>query len=94
MDLATRPEDGRQIFAQLENVVFGVCDDVYLRASQLSSPYGIKMLIEVQDRLKQLALAEPERVDHQDCELLFGVAGLLTEECKVWWSEKFQLEEK
>jgi Cap4 dsDNA endonuclease len=92
LDLATRPDDGVRICAQLENVVFGECDDARLRASQDPEPFGAKMLIDVQDRLKHLTQAEPERVHRQHCDLLVGVAGLLASECKVWWSKPFQVE--
>lgn len=92
IDLATRPEDGREILSQLENVVFGECDDARLHVSPHTEPFGTSMLIDVQDRLKRLVQAEPERVLHQHYDLLVGMAGLLTSECKVWWSEPFQIE--
>jgi hypothetical protein len=91
LDLETRPDDLRQICSQIENVVFGECDDSRLRASQKAEPFGAGMLIDVQNRLKRVAEVEPERVYHQDYDLLVGVAGLLTSECKVWWSPPFQV---
>jgi Cap4-like dsDNA endonuclease family protein len=93
LDLATRPDDLLRICSQLENVVFGECDDSRLRACQHPEPFGTEMLIDVQDRLKRLTQAEPERVYHQHYDLLVGVAGLLASECKVWWSQPFQVEE-
>lgn len=91
LDLATRPDDGSQICSQVENVVLGECDDAMLRASQNPEPYGAKMLIRVQDCLKKIVDHEPTRVHHQDVDLLVGVAGLLTADCKVWWSAQFEL---
>ena len=91
LDLATRPDDGQQICSQLENVVLGECDDAQLRASQGPEPFGAKMLIDVQDRLKRVAADEPSRVHQQHADLLVGIAGLLTSECKVWWSKPFEL---
>ena len=92
LDLATRPDAGVQVLSQLENVVMGVCDDERLRASQSPEPFGTKMLIKVQDTLSSIAEHQPTRVHHQDGNLLVGVAGLLTSECKVWWSQPFELE--
>lgn len=92
LDLATRPTDGLRVCSQLENIVFGECDDARLRASQHPEPFGTKMLIDVQDRLKTLAQTDPERVHRQPYDLLVGVVGLLASECKVWWSKPFQVE--
>ncbi|MBW2689370.1 MAG: DUF4297 domain-containing protein [Deltaproteobacteria bacterium] len=91
LDLATRPNDGKAICSQIENVVLAECDDANLRASQTGYPYGPAMLIDVQDRLKRISETEPTRVHRQPYDLLVGVAGLLTSECKVWWSETFEV---
>lgn len=92
LDLATRPDDGSQICSQLENVVLGECNDAMLRESQNPEPFGDKMLIKVQDRLKRIVNDQPTRVHHQDVDILIGIAGLLTTDCKVWWSKRFELE--
>ncbi len=91
LDLATRPSDGKNLISQIENIVLVQCDDANLRASQTGNPYGPVMLIDVQDRLKRISETEPTRVHQQSYDLLVGVAGLLTSECKVWWSEIFEL---
>lgn len=91
LDLATRPNDGKAICSQIENVVLAECDDANLRASQTGDPYGPVMLIDVQDRLKRISETDPTRVHRQSYDFLVGVAGLLTSECKVWWSEPFEL---
>jgi hypothetical protein len=92
LDIVTRPNAGQPFCSQIENVVLAECDDANLRASQTDEPFGSTMLIDVQDRLKRISETEPERVHRQSYDLLVGVAGLLTEECKVWWSEQFELE--
>lgn len=94
LDLATRPNHGKSFCSQIENVVLTECDDSNLRASQAGRNYGPAMLIDVQDRLKRIAEAEPSKVYRQPYDLLIGVAGLLTSECKVWWSEPFNLEDE
>lgn len=92
LDLSTRPNDGKVLLSQIENTVLAECDDANLRASRNGGCFGPEMLIDVQDRLKRIAESEPERVCRQSYDVLVGVAGLLTSECKVWWSEPFELE--
>lgn len=93
LDLATRPDQGKGVCSQIENVVLVECDEARLRASQTPPPFGPAMLIDVQDRLKRIAEGEPAKVYRQPYDLLVGVSGLLTSECKVWWSEQFSMEE-
>jgi hypothetical protein len=91
LDLASRPENGAQMISQLENTVLGICDDLHLRMSQCSEPYGKEMLIGVQDQLKSIAECEPLSVFRQPRDVLVGLAALLTAECKVWWSNQFDI---
>lgn len=93
LDFATRPNEDDKKCSQIENVVLAECDEAHFRASQKTSPFGPAMLIDVQDRLRHVAEANPAKVFKQPYDLLIGVAGLLTSECKVWWSEQFSLEE-
>ncbi len=74
---------------QIENVVLAECKEAQLRHSTAETQYGAKMMIDVQDRLKAMAKNDPTRVHDQPYEVLMGMAGLLTEECTVWWSEQF-----
>jgi hypothetical protein len=92
LELATRPDYGAKALSQLENTVLAECDDVRLRVSGHKEPYGVEMLVDVQDRLTRIAKEEPSRVYHQSADVLIGTAGLLTSECKVWWGQPFQLE--
>nr|MBR9812151.1 DUF4297 domain-containing protein [bacterium] len=94
IDLATRSGDGKRHISQVENVVLTECDEAYLRASGVGEPFGPSMLIDVQNRLKVLAKEEPSKIENQPYEVLVGVSGLLTDACTVWWSQKFDLEEK
>lgn len=94
LDLATRGPDGQADLTQIENVVRVECDAAHLRAVQGKSPFGQRMLIDVQDRLRNLAKEESAKVVRQPYEALMGMAGILTEACHVWWSERFNLEEQ
>ena len=93
LERATRQGDPDQELSQIENIVLGECDDANLRASVGKAPWGATMLIDVQERLKQISENNPRAVCNVPYEALVGVAGLLTSECKVWWSEEFDLEE-
>lgn len=86
------PKDTESHLAQLESVVQGECDEAYLAASLTSEPKGSKMLSDVYNRLRIKAEKQSDLVLRQPYELLIGIAGLLTGECKVWWSERFNLE--
>lgn len=93
LELASRkPTEILDIQNQLECYVQGVCDDAKLQTSKIPEPYGEDMLREVQQRLRQTADREPQMVHSQPYECLIGVAGLLTEECSVWWGPEFDLE--
>lgn len=94
LDLATRGPEGQAELAQIENVVKAECDAAHLRAAQGTKPFGQKMLIDVQDRLHRVAKEESNKVGKHPYEALIGMAGILTESCPVWWSDKFDLEEQ
>jgi len=87
----SNPDKFRNTLNQLECVVQAECDETYLAASAKSAPFGQNMLIEVQGRLKKIAEEEPSKVEFERYEFLMGMVGLLTEQCTVWWSEKFDL---
>ena len=91
LETATR-HDGNDLVVQVEHVVQNECAEAELRAKQKGSPYGSMMLVDVQDRLKKVASERPQIAGKVAYETLMGMAGLLTEECTVWWSERFDLE--
>jgi len=92
LEVASRTADGKQTVSQVENVVLSECADARLRIDPQANPIGPPMLIDVQDRLKRIAKEASSKVNYQPYEVLVGMAGMLTEACKVWWSEKFELE--
>jgi hypothetical protein len=94
IELAVRsPDDFPALQRQLEAMVLRECRDVYLRVNQLGAPFGHTMLLELRDRLRHLATDRPHMVGRQEYECLEGVAALLTESCRVWWSDRFQVDE-
>ena len=77
---------------QLAGVVQGECDDARLFAQNPNTPYGVAMLRDVTTRLRKISENRPAMVEGEVYECLMGVAGLLTGECTIWWSEDFDLE--
>lgn len=51
-----------------------------------SGPYGSAMLVDLRKRARATAAHEGDRLFGCRSEHLVGTAGLLSEECKVWWS--------
>ncbi len=94
LELASiKPNEIQQIHNQLESVVQGVCDDASLQTRVNGAISGPDMLSQVQQRLQTLSDEQPNNVHRQSYDCLVGMAGLLTEECSVWWSEEFAVEE-
>ena len=93
LEVAMRTAEGKQKISQVENVVLSECAEARLRVGSQGKQLGTKMLINVQDRLARIAREAPAKVNYQPYEVLVGVAGLLTEACQVWWSDKFNLED-
>jgi hypothetical protein len=90
-DIERRADQYPALLRQVEEVVLGVCSEANLRARQNPEPYGARMLIEVQDRLRQVANTDPASVGRHHYDCLIGVAAMLTNDCRVWWSPRFQL---
>ena len=76
---------------QIEERIYGELIEANLKARQQPAPYGPGMLIDVQDRLRNLAKNAPASVGHQEFECLLGVAGLMTGECRIWWGPRFPI---
>lgn len=90
LEMAARlGDDAEPVVNQIANVVEGECQEAHLAASMGGTPFGKRMLLDVFSRLRQTAQQRPGMVHEQEYELLSGVAGLLTEDCKIWWSERF-----
>ncbi|RJG05358.1 DUF4297 domain-containing protein [Noviherbaspirillum cavernae] len=81
-----RPEQSLETLGHLEKVVLSECHEANIEvATQPENERGIKMLGNVVTRFRTLAKEELHKVDGQPYEVLVGLAGLLSGECKVWW---------
>jgi hypothetical protein len=77
----------------LQALVRDDCAEAQVQASAESNPYGPKMYSLLRARLKERVVGSDPLFECSDRHLL-GVAGTLTEECKVWWSEPFTVKAK
>lgn len=84
---AADPDQAELLLAQVTGIVQGACSDAYAIACLDAEPFGPQMLRDVVQRLRLVADSTPALVSHQGPDCLMGVAALLTDECKVWWSQ-------
>lgn len=93
LDLATRSGGAAEI-DQLRQLVKAECDIAHAMASEKSAPFGAEMLREVIKQLTAISEKTPNRVGGLPREALLGTAGILTDDCDVWWSERFDVEKE
>jgi len=86
-------DDYEKFLEHLSNTVKAECDDALIKSTDGKNINGKKMYNYVVENLREIANNHPEKVRNQDQNVLIGIVGLLTDECKVWWSEKFIIEE-
>lgn len=67
------------------------CVEAQVEASKTGHPYGSMQYTAVKSRLETKHAREKETLNGCRIEHLMGAAGLLIEDCKVWWSEQFEL---
>lgn len=81
-------------FGHLRTIVRSECQEVYDQVRAHDRAFGQTMLVEVRRRLR--ARHERDGASMFGCtpEHLLGVAGVLTEDCVLWWSEPFDLPEE
>jgi hypothetical protein len=72
----------------LQALVTDDCAEAQIQASGESNPYGAQMYLLLRSRLKDRQGGVDPLFGCGERHLL-GVAGTLTEDCKVWWSDPF-----
>lgn len=78
-------------YQDLRSMVLTECNQARIEATQVGPQYGPVMLEKVKQRLKAIHESQAKSLEDVRYDHLLGIAGLLTEECPVWWSEKFDL---
>jgi len=80
-------------YKHLRTLVNVDCQEAFDETKQADQPFGEQMLMNVRSRLKRRSIEEKERLLGFSYEHLLGIAGMLTEECTVWWSHELDLKE-
>jgi hypothetical protein len=90
---AISPEKFTDILTQLESVIQAECDEASLEAKIAvgSDMFGPRMLQSVFSKLREITVNRSSSVYNESYETLVGMAALLSENCSVWWSEKFNI---
>lgn len=93
MKWATRygAEEANKRINDLKKVVQFDCTEAKVSASKNGEPYASVMYGELYTHAKARCAMNEEHVYKCRPEHLMGTAGILTQECKVWWSKEFQL---
>lgn len=85
-------ERGAQRWNHVRTLVQNQCHEAHDDAETNGGAYGKAMLANVRTRLKSLYNEEKQSLFDCRYEHLLGVAAVLTQDCKVWWSEPFTIE--
>ncbi len=89
---AKAPLAASQQLLQVEEAVHGECLEAFMTARRPEAPFGQAMFNDVTTRLRALEARRKNLLGGEPYEVLVGTAALLTSECRLWWSERFQLE--
>ena len=85
---------GRQL-RQVEEAVHGECLEAYMVAKATATqPFGPTMFNDISTRLRRLENDRRQMLAGSPYELLMGTAALLTSACRLWWSDRFRLEDR
>lgn len=81
-----KPEEALKKIGHIEEVVLSECHEANIKAElKPKDKRGIIMLDGMVQRLRKISKNEPDKVARLPYEVLVGLAGLLSSECKVWW---------
>jgi hypothetical protein len=86
-------EQAQKYYEHLRVVVRDVCLAAQENSQRSEKLYANKMLSDLRQRLEYRSTTLAEETPECRQEHLLGMAGILTEDCKVWWSAEFELPE-
>jgi len=78
-------------YNQVTTITENLCREIFDEAKIAETDGGMEMLVKVRKAIRERQLKDPELFFDCTYEHLLGVVGVLTESCKVWWSDKFVL---
>lgn len=85
------PDESDALYNQVRLIVQTECQESYDDNFKAGEDFGFEMLKDVRKRIRDRIRAEKDKFKGLSYEHVLGVAAILTEECTVWWSEKFDL---
>lgn len=80
-----------QRYGHLRTIVRTECNEAHDLVERERGLYGQDMLSEIRKRLRSRCSEEKNSMFGCMYEHLLGIAGILTEECEIWWSEVFNI---
>ncbi|TMU57443.1 dsDNA nuclease domain-containing protein [Flagellimonas algicola] len=85
------PEIADKKYNQIKLIVNTECQEAFDEFEDKNLVFGQQMLKNIRSRLRLISKKDQESVFNARYEHLLGMVGILTEECKVWWSKKFEI---
>lgn len=85
-------EEATKRYENVLAVVQFEATEAQVEAARGVEPYGSTMYVGLSSRLQNRARADGDQVYNCRPEHLLGAAGLLTEQCKTWWSSRFDVD--
>ncbi len=86
------PEAAKQRSGHIDMAVRTVCTEAHDNTARPDKPYGAEMLSASRAGLKELA-KDKEHVLGLKYEQLLGFVSLATHACRIWWSDRFPLDD-
>lgn len=80
-------------YQDVRSAVLTECNEAKKQAACAGGQFGPAMLELVKKRIRTLHDNEGSSLHELRYDQLLGIAGVLTEECRLWWSEKFEMSE-
>lgn len=87
------PAEADKRYQHLRVLVQEACNSSAVASRKSGTLYGEEMLADVRGQLRARTQQQAEHVLGLGPEQLLGVAGILTEDCRVWWSDEFPIGE-
>ncbi len=87
-------ERAQQYYEHLRIIVHGECFAARQSSHQADGLYANKMLLDLREKLAYRASLIGNEIPEHRQEHLLGMAGILTEDCTVWWTTEFKLPEE
>lgn len=87
------PIEADKRYQHLRVLVQEACNTSVFASRKSGTLDGEEMLAGLRGQLRARTLQQSEQVLGLGLEQLLGIAGILTEDCKVWWSEEFPIGE-